>query len=351
VRARVERAASARGLQADVGGVSLGWLAVSLSDVRVRQRDSPALDGRAAQVRIELTGALVPERIDVRGVEVHLVGTRAELETAARGWRGQAGPTEGRGGRAPKVSVDGLGASWVERDGEAPLLDVKGARAARGDDGWHVSVEHVGARSGRLQVDATDSTVHVTPSGEVAEGRASLVTLALERRAEEPIEPGDGETSEPPPLPLGNAKLVATDPGAVRRLRLPLPELHGVHAALVAIGALARERLAPGARLHVDAMRFVLGGGQPSFAVGQGPLTLERTDASLQVAFSTRANAQAAQGAPLALTASVPLEAGVPCHARRGRGNGDSRRGRQGYPERPRPTRACGDGRNAHVRR
>jgi hypothetical protein len=44
--------------------------------------------------------------------------------------------------------------------------------------------------------------------------------------------------------------------------------------------------------------------------VGQGPLTLERTDASLQVAFSTRANAQAARGAPLALTASVPLEAG-----------------------------------------
>jgi hypothetical protein len=80
-----------------------------------------------------------------------------------------------------------------------------------------------------------------------------------------------------------------------------------MHARLLALGAIARDRLVDGVDLEVDAMSLALGDGERRLAIGQGPLRAVRSGASLDVTFTTRTDAN---GTPLALNATLPLETG-----------------------------------------
>ncbi len=235
-------------------------------------------------------------------------GSAEEVESAIRRWRA-AGSGEGGSARKAAMSIERLRIRWIAREGELPLLDVRGAAISRTHDGWEGSFEEATVQRENVRVELTGASARIDGHGVLLAGHASNVAIALARGADDPRGAVNTQPLEPapPPLPALTTKHRTKEASAPIALRLPLPNLRAVHARLVALAALAREHLLDGVHLDVDAMAFALGDGERRLTIGQGPLSVTRSGAAVDVTFTTRTDAR---GTPLALKATLPLEAG-----------------------------------------
>jgi hypothetical protein len=308
VRARIAAVGTSRRLDVEVGRVSAGWFAVTLREVRVRPSGVAGVSVVLPEVRVELGALLSPSRVEVHGGDVLLRGSAEELESSIRTWRGAEMHGAGESRRTP-IAIEHVGVRWTEQEGDAPRLEVDNASLSRANDAWEGAFERAIARHGNVRVEVNGGSARADEHGALAEAHASSVAIALARTDDDAHDAAKAPPTDPapPPLPPLNAKHATSDPSASSAARLPLPDLHAMRARLVAFGAIAREHMVDGAHLDVDALALELGSGERRLAIGQGPLSATRSGASLDVTFTTRTDAN---GTPLALKATVPLEAG-----------------------------------------
>jgi hypothetical protein len=326
VRARIAAVAQSRGLDVSVGHVGIGWFALNLKDVSVAPRGKAFASARIADVRVELSVTLRVVAVEAHRVEVRLAGTPEAISDAVRAWRGEARTESGTGaaGRARFVS-DGVSLIWSEQEAGPPTATMSGGSVVRDDQGARLAFEAVQGmvlgHGGGTQIDATGVAARLDAHGNLADARASRVAIAWMHVGDEGGGADKTVAPEPSPPPLPSVSLPrvkrrgngakknpnADGEDAMAGVRLPLPSPRGLRAKLAVLGALARDRFGEGGRVDVESLAFEVSQGDQRLTIGQGPLSIARKDDALAVSFRTRANAN---GTPLEVDATIPLEAG-----------------------------------------
>lgn len=287
VRGKVERAAQARGFEAQVESVRFGLGAVSLRGVRVTSPgDEFELKLDAVSVRV-FSGNVKASGGSLRGK-----GDPTPLLRKLRG-KGESGEkTEGSG---RELALEGLFVRW-ERDGT--VADVFGARANRAGSELSFGADLVHVTDGKHQLDARGVAVGTASN----EGHRQLVRL--ETAAVELVLKDEGPAT--PPVTHGTASprappSEAAGDGAARAARLR--ELRALLLPLL------REGLADGASLALEGVSARVERAGETLSFGPSRLLLTRQKETVQVSLSP--SATEAGVTPLALSFALPLTPGA----------------------------------------
>lgn len=321
-RSKALAEADRRRLDVEIGSVRPGFFAISLRDVVVKPRGVEGVRAEIPEVRVELSAAMKPREILLRGGKVTLDGQLDELGDRLKAWRTGGGGGEAKAGGAGKTEIraEGLAVVWRTPDGLG--VEANGVGATRGESGYKLAVEAGkltlkggSVEVGGLTVDADDAmalrslrAATVAVSGEIARPGLSGSRAAKD----------DARDPTPPLLPLAPA---ATKKGAKgvksaalkvdgpidRPFTLPMPDLKGHAVKLAVIERALGKRLPEGATVDVRAVRLALKVGGENVGLGPGPLTLVRRPEGVHVSFSTEKDAQ---GTQLSISADLPIDKG-----------------------------------------
>lgn len=282
VRGKVQRAAEARGFEATVRSVGLGWGEIWLRGVEVTSA------GDELEARLDAVGVSVFSG-EVRASGGALRG-KGDPARVLRKLRGRSEGAESGAGKARDVSVDGVFVSWEHEGARAELFGARvsrqGAELSFGADLAHID-------DGRHSLDARGVVVGTRVNG----GHRQLVRLGtselelVSRKLEAP--PGRGTaTPRGPPSDSEEASRAAK----LRELRaLLLP--------------LAREGLATNANLTLDGVSARVERAGETLSFGPSRLVLVRDEDALRLSLSP--SATEAGVTPLALSVALPLEPGA----------------------------------------
>lgn len=289
VRGKVERAAQARGFDAQVESVRLGLGSVWVRGVQVT---SPGDD---FELRLEAVSVGVfSGNVKASGGSLRGKGDPGPLLRKLRG-KGEGGAKSDEQGR--ELLVDGLFVRW-ERDGT--IAEAFGARASRAGAELSFGADLVHLSAGKRQIDARGVAVGMATK----DGHRQLVrveTAAVELLLKD-------ET--PPALPAARGTASPRAPpsedegqGAARAAKLR--ELRAVLLPLV------REGLADGASLALEGVSARVERAGETLSFGPSRLLLSRQKETVQISLSP--SATEAGVTPLALSVGLPLTPG-PVH-------------------------------------
>jgi penicillin-binding protein 1A len=289
VRGKVERAAQARGLEAQVESVRIGWGKVWLRDV---QLTSPGDD-----FRVQLEGVSVglwSGAVRASGGALRGKGDLAPLLRKLRG-KGDAGGKAGDGGR--DVAVDGLFVRW-ERD--AVRVEVFGARVSRAGAELSFGADLAHVTDGKHRVDARGLAIGMAARA----GRRQLIRL--ETTAVDVVLSQDAPGPSPAGVVPGAPRAPPSDGENEAGLRAAqLRELRAVLLPLV------REGLAEGAHLALDGVSARVERASETLSFGPSRLSLIREKETVRISLSP--SALEAGVTPLAVNVALPLSPG-PVH-------------------------------------
>ena len=289
VRGKVERAAQARGLEAQVESVRIGWGKVWLRDV---QLTSPGDD-----FHLQLEGVSVglwSGAVRASGGALGGKGDPAPLLRKLRG-KGDAGGKAGDGGR--DVAVDGLFVRW-ERD--AVRVEVFGARVSRAGAELSFGADLVHVTDGKHRVDARGLAIGMAARA----GRRQLIRL--ETTAVDVVLSQDAPGPSPAGVVPGAPRAPPSDGENEAGLRAAqLRELRAVLLPLV------REGLAEGAHLALDGVSARVERASETLSFGPSRLSLIREKETVRISLSP--SALEAGVTPLAVNVALPLSPG-PVH-------------------------------------
>jgi hypothetical protein len=289
VRGKVERAALARGLEAQVESVRIGWGKVWLRDVQLTSA------GDDFQLKLEgVSVGLWSGSVKATGGVLRGKGDPTPLLRKLRG-KGEPGKKAGDGGR--DVAVDGLFVHW-ERD--AARVQVFGARASRAGADVTLGADLIHVSDGKHRVDARGLSIGTADR----DGRRQLVRLktaavdvVMGQDAPTSSTAGDGPGG--PRAPPGDSE----DDGGQRAAKLR--ELRAVLLPLV------RDGLADGAHLALDGVSARVERASETLSFGPSRLSLARDKETVRISLSP--TAVEAGATPLAVNVALPLGPG-PVH-------------------------------------
>lgn len=324
VRGRAAREAERRNLELEIGGVRPGFFAVTLTDLRIKPRGVPGVEGRIDALRVDLSSRLAVIDIRARGGGVSIEGEPEEVLRRLRDFRSStpreaAGPT-GAAGTTPLTAED-LSLSWKLPSG-GELLG-SGLGLTRDANGLKLTCGTCIARRKDLSVETTNAEIDLAPDN--APRRLVAMTLGITHSAApgatKPL-PIAASTAEPlpPPLPVLPSKRGAkantrpsapVTPAPPSAPVLPFPDLHALRGRIAtAVGAFA-SRIPEGFSVEIAGLSAKLDVGGEPMAFGPGKLTLDRRGDRLHLGFaSADAKDAAPGGTPLALDADLPVSTG-----------------------------------------
>ncbi|HEX2872338.1 MAG TPA: biosynthetic peptidoglycan transglycosylase [Polyangiaceae bacterium] len=290
VRGKVEQAARARGFDAQVESVRVGWGKVWLRGVRVT---SPGDD---FETRLDaLAVGLWSGAVQASGGSVYGKGDPTPLLRKLRGKAAGGAASEADGGR--ELVVDGVFVRW-ERDGAR--VEAFGARASRSGGELSLGADLVHVSDGKRHVDARGvlvGTVVRDGQRQLVRLQTTAVELVLSQEAPVLAPPVAG-----PAAPRGPPAGAETD-GSERAAKL--------REARAVLLALVREGLAQGANLSLDGVSARVERAGETLSFGPSRLTLLRDKETLRASLSP--SATEAGVTPLALSVTLPLTPG-PVH-------------------------------------
>lgn len=290
VRGKVEQAARARGFEAQVESVRIGWGKVWLRGLRVT---SPGDDFEAKLDALAVgvwSGA-----VRASGGSVHGKGDPAPLLRKLRGKA--AGGIAGEAESGRELAVDGVFVRW-ERD--SARVEAFGARASRAGSELSLGADLLHVSDGKRQVDARGVVVGtVVRDGQRQLVRLQTTTVELVLSQEAPVLASPGAGAAAPRGPPAEAEA----DGAERAARL-----RDARAVLL---PLLREGLAQGANLALDGVSARVERAGETLSFGPSRLTLLRDKETLRASLSP--SATDAGVTPLALNVTLPLTPG-PVH-------------------------------------
>lgn len=124
VRETAVEEARKRGVELELGEVSLRWGSATLTDCKFRLTNVRGLSGSVKRVELTLDG-LDPKAIDAEGVTVNAVGSAADLAIDLSQWA-----HEHRKAFSTPVTAKGVDASWRTEEGGKEWLAIKGGGIA-----------------------------------------------------------------------------------------------------------------------------------------------------------------------------------------------------------------------------
>jgi hypothetical protein len=289
VRGKVERAAQARGFEARVDSVRLGWGKVWLRDV---QLTSPGDD---FQLKLDsVSVGLWSGNVQASGGSLRGKGDPAPLLRKLRGKAEAGGKAEDR---VREVELAGLFVRW-QRD--ATSAEVFGARASRAGAELSLGADLIHATDGKHRVDARGVLVETA----AREGRRQLIRLETTAvdvvlSQETPALPAPNQGPVAPRAPPSDGESDTAERAAKLR------ELRAVLLPLL------REGLADGANLALDGVSARVERAGETLSFGPSRLTLAREKETVRISLSP--SAIEAGVTPLAVNVALPLSPG-PVH-------------------------------------
>lgn len=291
VRGKVERAAQARGLEAQVESVRFGLGTVWVRGVRVT---SPGDD---FELKLEAVSVGVfSSNVRASGGSLRGKGDPAPLLRKLRG-KSEGGQKTEEGGR--ELALEGLFVRW-EREGT--VAEAFGARASRAGSELSFGADLVHVTDGKHQLDARGVALG-TASKEGHRQLVRLQTVAVELVLKDDA-PGTPPAAHSPASPRAPPSAAEAEvDGAARAARLR--ELRALLLPLV------REGLADGASLALEGVAARVERAGETLSFGPSRLLLTRQKETVQVSLSP--SATEAGVTPLALSVALPLTPG-PVH-------------------------------------
>lgn len=157
VRSRAVAEAAKRGVELEVGGVSLGWFRATLRDVTVRPREVAGVTARFQSLSVEVSAGLALRSLVVDGGAVEIAGSVDEVQQRLDGWRQKwRKSTAGEGGsRAATTTfrVHGIDLSWRGAFVEGDEQGWRGLELVRDAEGQRVAFEQLALRHPRGSVE------------------------------------------------------------------------------------------------------------------------------------------------------------------------------------------------------
>jgi hypothetical protein len=289
VRGKVERAAQARGFEAHVDSVRMGWGKVWLRDLRVT---SPGDDFELNLDSVSV--GLWSGDVQANGGSLRGKGDPAPLLRKLRGKSEPGGAAE-NGGR--DLGLEGLFVRW-ERD--TASAEVFGARASRAGADLSLGADLIHLSDGKHRLDARGLSIGTT----ARDGRRQLIRLqttavdAVLSQDAPPVSPPGHGPAAPRAPPRGGENDAVERAAKLRELRaLLLP--------------LLRDGLADGAHLALDGVSARVERAGETLSFGPSRLILAREKETVRISLSP--SALEAGVTPLALNVALPLSPG-PIH-------------------------------------
>jgi hypothetical protein len=310
IRSRVKAEAARYHLDVTVGGVWPGWMSVRLVDVVVRPERVEGVTARVGEVRLE---ASRNHRVNASGVSVAIEGTPGELGDRLAEWRRvQSPPVSGAGvqRRPSGWTIESMSISWADSANAAPRLTADEVGIAFDGAIARLAVGSATVRVGSGALVVEHGVGAADAHGSILDAHAASASVEWTPHEAKGAQARPGERDTGPGTDWGVTQLVGGPPGTraasdaiAGRPLLPLPDLRGTWTIGAALGQRVTEVLSIGTTLRVDAFtwRITPALGVP-FTVGPGPVTVERTDSTLELRFST---GQEAGGTPLSLQGTL----------------------------------------------
>lgn len=286
VRAKVERAASERGLVAEVDAVRAGLGRIWLKGVRITSPGDD-LELRLDAVSIGLSGA-----VDAQGGTLRGSGSPSEL---ARRLKQRGTAHDGAGsGSGRRLSLRGLFVHW-SIDGAA--FDGFGFRAERDGSRSEIGADLARLSAAKLSLEARGLAAALATQGETRVLQR-LRTRALELTWLDPTRP-----STPAAVPSGGSRAPPSEAAEV--VASPAARLRALRAVAL---PLVRSALAEGADVRLEGVGARVQRGAETLSFGPSTLQLLRDAEAVRVSLVPSANE--AGVTPLSLRLAVPLSSG-----------------------------------------
>ncbi len=303
VRARVASAAARRGLDVQVGRVSLGLGAVWLKDLDLKVPKMPGVSVHVDALRVGLGWHFNVAEVALHGAFVELQGDADELKTELEAYRAaQHQEPETGGASATLYLADGVEVMWRVRP-QQPAQHLWGLSYQRDAGHERVALDLVRFADSGFEIQARHPQAALRRATDTAPGESGPRRLLESLQAEGVdvsvrMEP-ELTAATPKPMTAHAEKPQHFQPDPLRGAKL--------RAALAELSTLAARSLPEAAQLDLQGvgLRFQRGTDNLNF----GPSTLRVTRLGPQIDVSLVPKAEAS-GTPLELKLSLPIAAG-----------------------------------------
>ncbi len=335
VRAKVQKTASARHLDVQVGGVRPGFFKVGLRDVHVRPEGVEGIDVVLPEVEVALSAALAPRGIIVRGGEISLHGEPTELREKLRALRkekdGEPAPAATGPASSLVVQAADLTVKLTTEAGTNAQAD--GVRFSKDESGTTISVQSAKITDPALALTLGTVEVQLDAEGNVARASADSVNVSLFSRPKDLAPAAAAGTDDPAPPPLPAPQAGTTKPGKggkgakpkqgepavvvassttkAEGPLFPLPDPRALRAKLALVRKEALPRIPKDSTFAVEKLTLTVPTAEGDVTLGPGPLTVKREGDVVRVAFSSDVKDSSPQKSPpLSIEAEVPITQG-----------------------------------------
>ncbi len=301
VRARVASAAARRGLDVQVGHVSLGLGAVWLKDLELKVPTMPGVSVHADALRVGLGWHFNVAEVALHGAFVELKGDADELKTELDAYRSAQHPEpQSVGGGETRYLADGVEVTWRMRP-QQPAQHLWGLSYERDAGHERVALDLGRFADAGLEVQARHPQAVMRRALEPAPGEAGPRRL-LESLQAEGVDVSVRMEPEPKvaqPNPARPEKIAHFQPDSLRGAKL--------RAALGELAALAARSLPEAAQLDLQGVGLRFERGTDNLNFGPSTLRVTRLGAQIDVSLVPKAEAS---GTALELKLSLPIAAG-----------------------------------------
>ncbi|MEO8901753.1 MAG: biosynthetic peptidoglycan transglycosylase [Polyangiaceae bacterium] len=300
VRARVASAAARRGVDVQVGHVSLGVGAIWLADLDLKVRNMPGVSAHVDALRVGLGWHFNVAEVALHGAFVELKGEADELKMELEAYRGTQHQEPAAGGSGTRYLADGVEVLWRVRR-EQPVLHLWGLSYQRDSGRELVALDLLRFADLGFEFQARHPQAALRRAAEVAPGERGP------RRLLESLHADGVDVSvrmEPEP------KAAVPSLGHAERNRHFQPDsLRGakLRAALAELSGFAARALPEAAQLDLQGVGLRFQRGSDKLNFGPSTLRVERLGGQIDVALVPKAEAS---GTPLELKLSLPVAAG-----------------------------------------
>lgn len=213
LRARIQKEATARGLQLSLGELSLSWGRLELQQIQLSPQGVPALQAELDRVLIDWSWSAPRIRaLHVRGGHVQIDGPVSVVEEQLRAFRAQHLPSSSGGDSASRATgrslrVQDLELTWTSAEEPGKKQTLRGVHFERGSQGQKLHVEQARFEYQEWIVSAEEAELHWLP------GTTRLERVVLDRAQV-------SYQASSPPSPSSPTDSVPSDsPGLLQRFR------------------------------------------------------------------------------------------------------------------------------------
>jgi hypothetical protein len=183
IERRVVEEARARGVELSVGGVSLWFGSVGLTQARFTLQGVRGLEGSAERVDVLLDG-LRPTRASIENLRLDLTGPVPDLLLDATAWTRRHPP-----GDPIPISATGVSLTWRAAASDAPWIEAEGARLSHSAAGASFHAERArvsGVEVKQVGASWTETSAALTLALGSVDPKEATVAIQVDREATPP---------------------------------------------------------------------------------------------------------------------------------------------------------------------